>query len=79
MAFHGDAVNTTSRICSKCRELNEKILLSGDLVKKIDSVNNGIKFKSLGIFKLKGKKIDAELFKINAIDSIKLNLKTKNF
>jgi hypothetical protein len=54
-------------------------LLSGDLVKKIDSVNNGIKFKSLGIFKLKGKKIDAELFKINAIDSIKLNLKTKNF
>ena len=35
IAFHGDPVNTTARICSKCRELDENLLVSRDLMNKL--------------------------------------------
>ncbi len=64
IAFHGDPVNTTARICSKCSELKEKMLLSGDLVSKLCLVNKGLVYESIGAYKLKGKKYETELFKL---------------
>ena len=63
IAFHGDTVNTTARICSKCRDLNEKILISGELAEQL-STDDKIEFESIGKFILKGKKFETELFRI---------------
>lgn len=63
IAFHGDTVNTTARICSKCTQLGENVLISKDLVLKLPKKPD--QFESAGVFKLKGKKIETELFKIN--------------
>lgn len=63
IAFHGDTVNTTARICSKCRELEEKILISETLVEKLSQKNNNHKFESVGRYNLKGKREEVELFK----------------
>ena len=71
IAFHGDTVNTTARICSKCSELKEKMLFSGDLVNKLILENKEIVYESIGAYQLKGKKLVTELFKINNEDIIK--------
>lgn len=68
IAYHGDTVNTSSRICSKCSEINEKILLSGNLADLLSAKNNTIRYESVGKFTLKGKKNGIELFKINVSD-----------
>lgn len=71
VAFHGDPVNTTARICSKCSELEEKMLISGDLVNELFSVDKSLIYVSIGSFKLKGKKLATELFKLKNYDIIK--------
>lgn len=63
IAFHGDTVNTTARICSKCRELNERILLSGDM--KATFLNpKHLQFTACGSYMLKGKKRATELYAV---------------
>lgn len=65
IAFHGDTVNTTARICSKCKELDERILVSGSLVNKLSANNGNINFEPVGKFNLKGKKDEIELYRVN--------------
>ena len=64
VAFHGDVVNTTSRICAKCKELDEEILLSRDLAEILKSEKDEILFQSIGNYRLKGKKEEVELLRI---------------
>lgn len=78
IAFHGDAVNTTARICSKCRDLNERILISGDLAKKL-GLNNRIYFEPKGSYILKGKKIDTALYTINENELNKLTSDSQSY
>ncbi len=62
IAFHGDVVNTTARICALCAELNEKVLISEDLVKIL---NPDDKILHVGTFKLKGKKNELKIYKLS--------------
>lgn len=61
IAYHGDTVNTTARICTKCKELNRKILVSGDLAGYLNA-NTKVAYEFLGSYKLKGKKHETELY-----------------
>lgn len=54
LAYHGDVINTTSRIQGLCNNLNEKLLISQDLLNKITH-SESYNFTPKGDFILKGK------------------------
>jgi len=56
IAYHGDTINTTSRICSICNETDKKLLVSAELLSLIPDVDNEFVVKSIGLTSLKGKK-----------------------
>jgi adenylate cyclase len=60
IVFHGDVVNTTSRIERLCSRLNEKVLISKDLMEKIPLYQD--LFQLVGSFELRGKKSSTEVF-----------------
>ncbi|MBI9072279.1 MAG: adenylate/guanylate cyclase domain-containing protein [Melioribacteraceae bacterium] len=68
IAFHGDPMNTTSRICLTCNEVGEELLISKDLLNEL-SPNGDYEFKEMGEFMLKGKKNSVELFGIRQINN----------
>lgn len=63
IVYHGDTVNTTSRIQYECNSYNKIFLISKVLLDKID-LNNMYKAESMGNIKLKGKVNELELFSI---------------
>lgn len=70
IAFHGDVLNTASRIQSQCNLLNKKILVSEDVMKKIN-LSNGYNIENLGKYKLKGKENEIELYSVQLTGKIK--------
>ncbi|TRX48917.1 adenylate/guanylate cyclase domain-containing protein [Fulvivirga sp. M361] len=54
IAYHGDVLNTASRIQSICNEYQERLLVSGALLGKAGDLN-GYKVESIGDVQLKGK------------------------
>jgi adenylate cyclase len=55
IAYFGDAVNVTARIESLCRPLATEILVSDDLLARLDSLPPGIRARSLGAHALRGR------------------------
>ena len=66
IAYHGDAINTTARICSSCNEVNRKLLISSALLQKL-KLQNKYTVETMGDFKLKGKEKVIELFSIDIL------------
>jgi adenylate cyclase len=64
IAYHGDPINTASRVCAKCKELDEDILISEDVYSHVDSKFNN-SFNSIGEFFLKGKKNKLGLYSVS--------------
>jgi len=64
IAYHGDAINTTARICSSCNEVKRKLLISSELLQKL-TLENRYDVESMGEFKLKGKENVVALFSID--------------
>lgn len=64
LAFHGDVVNTTARICAECRKLNESFLISKELSGMIKDLDENFSIQSVGKFNLRGKINEIELFKV---------------
>jgi adenylate cyclase len=60
LAMSGDTMNTTARIRSACSELNQKFIVSKDVIDTLDLKD--WQSESLGIIELKGKKSGIELF-----------------
>ena len=54
LAYHGDVLNTTSRIEGKCNELREKLLISADLLNHVN-LEDDFLLEKKGEIKLKGK------------------------
>ena len=54
IAYHGDVINTTARIQSKCNEYHQKIIISESVLQDFKIGNNYI-VEELGEFFLKGK------------------------
>jgi len=53
LVYHGDVVNTASRIIGKCHELNQEFLISEDILASVDHTNIDIVMQ--GELPLKGK------------------------
>ena len=55
IAYFGDAVNATARIESLCRPLDASILISDDLLARLDRLPPGIRALSLGAHRVRGR------------------------
>lgn len=64
IAYHGDAVNTAARIRSECSALNEKLLISAELLNLLANINVDFLVESKGVFSLKGKENAIGIFSI---------------
>lgn len=63
IVFHGDVMNTTSRILDYCYKLKEELLASAHLVIRVD-MPKIYEAQTVGAISLKGKESTIELFKI---------------
>jgi adenylate cyclase len=61
LVYCGDTMNTTARITSKCRELNELFILSEDFMHDF-ATPHGYSIKPIGEIELKGRSEPAKLF-----------------
>lgn len=66
LAYHGDVINTTSRIQEQCNEYNESLLISESFLSHLD-LKNHYKAISLGKELLEGKSEELKLFAIHKI------------
>ncbi|MDN3493310.1 adenylate/guanylate cyclase domain-containing protein [Winogradskyella bathintestinalis] len=64
LAYHGDVINTTSRIEEQCNEYNESLLISESFLAKVD-LKKKYKAVSLGNELLEGKRESLKLFAIH--------------
>jgi len=62
-SFWGYTVNTAARIRSECKQLNKSLLLSGNLLSKLNNREH-LSPERIGKIKLRGKKEEVELFSI---------------
>ncbi len=60
IAYHGDVLNTTARILSKCHDLNAEFIIS-DYIKEKVEMPKYLQAAPLGAFQLKGKQQEVEL------------------
>lgn len=65
IAFHGDVINTASRIQNLCNELNHSLLISAGLVKQ---KNLNYSIEELGLYHLRGKEDEIEIAAVGAFD-----------
>ena len=64
IAYHGDTVNTTARIRSECSVVNEKLLISAELLSILTNIDKDFLIESKGVFSLKGKENVIGLFSV---------------
>ena len=65
MAYHGDVLNTTSRIQGLCTKLGQEFLISEDFYQEMPlPIPHGYIAKKEGYFELKGKKHEILLFSL---------------
>ena len=63
IAYHGDAINTASRIQGLCNSYKSRLLISGDLLAELNKKNEKFDgYISLGAVLLTGKKMPTELY-----------------
>jgi len=63
IAYHGDVLNTASRIQHKCKELNENLLVSENLSLNLD-LDNRFEKSLVGEVSLRGKHEPTNIYKI---------------
>ncbi len=63
IAYHGDVLNTTARILSKCHELESELLISDWVLEKVQ-LPKYLKADSMGTWQLKGKQQQIELHSV---------------
>ncbi len=70
LAYHGDVLNTASRIMEKCNEFKTKILISEALKNQLDGDHLNNPFELMGNVKLKGKEKPVNIYKVKDPDSL---------
>ena len=66
IAYHGDVLNTTARIQSRCNEFQEQLLVSDELFRNLKP-DNRIESKNIGQELLKGKKITVNIHGVRKV------------
>jgi adenylate cyclase len=63
ITYHGDTINTASRIQDKCNELGAQLLIPKALYEVVKE-NHDYGFENLGCYPLKGKEKEVELYRV---------------
>ena len=63
IAYHGDVINTSSRVQGMCNVLHHDLLITSSIINNENSLQ-GFEIKSVGRHNLKGKGIETELFSV---------------
>ncbi|MBL8017671.1 MAG: adenylate/guanylate cyclase domain-containing protein [Ignavibacteria bacterium] len=63
IVFHGDVMNTASRIQGQSKVLNKPLLISEEALKHLN-LDDDMTSEPLGSFRLKGKEVDIKIFEI---------------
>ncbi len=63
IAYHGDVLNTASRIQDQCKNLKQKLLLSENLVNRLTEMN-GFSAQPLGNISLRGKNKPVKIYNV---------------
>jgi adenylate cyclase len=63
IVYHGDTMNTASRICASAHNLNKSLLLSSSLYQSLD-LSEDMEFEDLGNHTLKGKDEKVHLYSV---------------
>ena len=66
IAMIGDTLNTAARIVEACREYDEAVLASADLLNQL-TLPGGIVARALGPVALRGRATPVELFALSAL------------
>ena len=64
IAYHGDVLNTASRIQENCNKFNQKLLISENIEQRLDSLN-GFTKNLIGEINLRGKEHIVKVYGIN--------------
>ncbi len=64
IAYHGDILNTASRIQDQCKVLNKELLISETLEKELPNLH-GFKKEFIGKVNLKGKEKDVKIYSLS--------------
>lgn len=65
IAFHGDTINTASRLCASAKNSEHGLLISGELLSWLTSIDESYCVESIGIIRFKGKKHDIAAFSVS--------------
>lgn len=63
IAYHGDVLNTTARMLSKCHELDSELLVSEEVIAQVE-MPKYLRTDVMGSFQLKGKQQDTTLHSV---------------
>ena len=63
IAYHGDVLNTTARMLSKCHDFNAEFIISNYILDRVE-MPNYLVTESLGSFQMKGKQLEVDLHAI---------------
>ncbi len=63
IAYHGDVLNTTARMQSKCHDMNADLIVSDWVIDNV-TMPKYLKVEPLGSFQLKGKQQEIELYSV---------------
>ncbi len=66
IAYHGDTMNTASRLCNAARDYNNGLLISAELLSYLTTIDDAFNIESIGLIKFKGKEHDIAAFSVNA-------------
>jgi adenylate cyclase len=65
IAYHGDTINTASRLCSEAKNSNDGLIISAELLGYLQSIDESYRIESVGLVKFKGKRYDVAAFFVN--------------
>lgn len=63
IAYHGDVLNTTARMLSKCHDLDSELLVSDEVIKQVE-MPKYLRSDVMGTFQLKGKQQETALHSV---------------
>ncbi len=66
IAYHGDTMNTTSRLCTAAKNYKDGLLISAELLSYLQNIDESYKVESIGLVKFRGKEHDIAAFSVNA-------------
>ena len=65
IAYHGDTINTASRLCAEAKNYENGLLISAELLGFLQYIDESFCVESVGLVKFKGKEHDIAAFSVN--------------